>query len=239
MPRNFALLLKNAADDFRAIASAIQRHAPTSPVAGLLCVQENGVLARVGQAVIDASQVGALQLDGLPDLVSQYIDRSEGASGGKATEVMCPENLFLALIGGCQVKFVNANPRVVSPLTAGGLLPRLGLLPESTPTGLERYARACDALAELIEAAPTLPVDGGAVRLGEPGVCQSANWLASNHGIRGPRLSEASKIGSVRTVKAPANYRDNEGKWATLLYHVGDALKHCSPKRRIAKRVCK
>jgi hypothetical protein len=58
----------------------------------------------------------------------------------------------------------------------------------------------------------------------------SAEWFASHHGIKAPRLSEKAHDGKVRTKTTSKGYTDVEGRRAHILYHVGDALKYCSPQ---------
>lgn len=59
----------------------------------------------------------------------------------------------------------------------------------------------------------------------------SADSLELAHGIRRSRLSEAARIGKVRTKKAPAGYPTTDGSIVRILYHAGDARKHCSPQQ--------
>lgn len=64
------------------------------------------------------------------------------------------------------------------------------------------------------------------------GEFHSAAWFEIRHGIRASRLTEAAGNQLIRTKAAPKGYADVEGRRAFRLYHVEDALKHCSPKRR-------
>lgn len=59
-----------------------------------------------------------------------------------------------------------------------------------------------------------------------------ADTLRHDHGIGRNRLSEASKKGKVRSMRAPRGLKDSEGRSVRLLYHRDDAIKHCSPERR-------
>lgn len=55
-------------------------------------------------------------------------------------------------------------------------------------------------------------------------------------GIRPNRLSEAATAGLVRTRPAPKGLKDSLGREIRSLYHHGDAIKHCLPKRSGNKR---
>ena len=60
-----------------------------------------------------------------------------------------------------------------------------------------------------------------------------ADWFRTEHGIPQSRLSELSRGNNpkVRSVRAPKGHpRTSEGKQVRVLYHIQDALKHCSPK---------
>ncbi|MBI5865345.1 MAG: hypothetical protein HZB38_12715 [Planctomycetes bacterium] len=57
-----------------------------------------------------------------------------------------------------------------------------------------------------------------------------ADWFKCQHGIVQVRLSEAANAGRVKTMPAPKGQIDSQGRKVRLLYHVQDALKHCSPK---------
>lgn len=58
----------------------------------------------------------------------------------------------------------------------------------------------------------------------------SADTVWHEHGIRQPRLSEAKRNGRVRWKPAPGGIKDSQGRTVRILYHVGDALRHCKPK---------
>jgi hypothetical protein len=71
----------------------------------------------------------------------------------------------------------------------------------------------------------------------EPGLdgCVPADTLALEDGIARNRLSEAARDGKVRSMPAPRGMKDSQGKAVHRLYHRGDALEYCSPKR-VTKR---
>ncbi len=61
---------------------------------------------------------------------------------------------------------------------------------------------------------------------------RSADWFAARHGIPQSRLSEGANANPPRvcTKRAPAGQVDSQGRVVRVLYHVGDALRYCSPK---------
>lgn len=149
-PHRFSMLAR----DFRACAGA----KPSDPgVATLLTLHELKLQERAGELVIEAYRDGVLTLDGLEDLVAFHTSKAASTKTksrkGIAEFVRCPENLFGEIVGANQIEILNTNPPASSPLRSGGLLPRFGLLPESTPLGLERDAMACEVLGRLAEEA--------------------------------------------------------------------------------------
>ncbi|HKQ49700.1 MAG TPA: hypothetical protein VJZ71_16625 [Phycisphaerae bacterium] len=134
---------------------AVEEVRPKDPgEAKMLWLHDSKLQGRFGQLVIQAHRAGQLELQGLAKLVAFHTSRKKaiGAQTKRvAVLVRCPENLCIEVVGANQVEFLNTQPLQVSPLRSGGLLPRLGLLPESTPLGPERFAKACEVLAGLIE----------------------------------------------------------------------------------------
>lgn len=96
-------------------------------------------------------------------------------------------------------------------------------------------------LSRFCVAAPTARAEAPATLNKAPNVViseyHSAEWIFQRHGIKGPRLSE--KRVHIRRKDAPPGFTDVEGKRPRELWHVADAIKHCSPKARRPKNARK
>lgn len=111
-------------------------------------------------------------------------------------------------VTGAGAEYEQLDGRVVTGETAWR--------PKGTPS-LEKLAPPTAARMQ-----PEVPSDSD---------YHSADWFEINHGIRSSRLSEKSRDTKVRTKPAPKGFTDVEGMKPRMVYHVGDALKNCSPKR--------
>lgn len=63
----------------------------------------------------------------------------------------------------------------------------------------------------------------------------SADTLSLDHGIQQSRLSEGKKNDRIKSKAAPTGLRTTDGKSVRVVYHIEDAKRYASPKRRRAR----
>lgn len=139
---------QNLAADFEALAPA--RLGDTTAI-----VHSTLTELRAGVAIIEAVRAGMLNIPGLREIFAWHTaaDIPQQQIGVIVEWQRGPIGLFNDIVNGPNPAEFKGE-RAPTPAPSAGLLARLGHLPELTPIGAMRAARACAILASLVGSKP-------------------------------------------------------------------------------------
>ncbi|MBE7507975.1 MAG: sigma-70 region 4 domain-containing protein [Planctomycetia bacterium] len=145
---SFKIQFQNLADDFKALAAG-------KPSDSMEIVHGTLAEARAGQSIIEAFRAGMLNLPGLREIVAWHTaaDIPQQQIGVIVEWQRGPVGLFTDIVNGPNPAEFKGE-RAPTPAPLFGLLASLGYLPELTPIGAMRAARACVILASLVGSKP-------------------------------------------------------------------------------------
>lgn len=146
----FKTQFQNLAADFKALAAASVRDT-------MAIIHGSLAEAKAGQSITKAFRAEMLNLLGLREIVVWHTAADiPNPQLGLVDWHRGPIGLFNDIVNGPTPAYFKGE-RAPTPAPGNGLLANLGYLPETTPTGAMRAARACEILATLVGSKPAAP----------------------------------------------------------------------------------